>query len=528
MKKTLFIILTATFATTLVAQPRTSYFMDKYANRHQLNPAMSPSMGYINLPGAGNIFVGLETNMKLSNYLYPVGAKDGQLGTFMHNEVGTTEFLRKIGQRGEAANIDVGVQILGFGFYTKHNRFWSADLNVKVHAGLNIPKDVFAFFKEMELGHGNTYNWKNLNGSGRAYVELAIGHARDIEIAGHQFRMGVKLKPLVGLGDVRFKVDNFSMHTTKELYTFKTDAQIAVLGGLIRFEDSAGIVKGFEIAEDIEVADFLNFGGALDLGVSYNMDDLFGALLPDLPLKGFTASFSITDLGFIRYKKSEQARFEHNAWFDGVRVTYDDSIQYNIDYFTDQFKDFLENARIDGDGGSVSRGLRTKTNFGLEYSFLNNKMSAGMLYSTHWGLPRRFSELTFSYNLRPVRWYSLSLSASVWNGFFRTAGWAMNFTPRYGFNFFFGMDYVPFAWTPKIQTENLSFIETKENISLFGLPIHNLNFNFNFGMSIPLGGNRSAQYGGTKRERRAIRREAHMQDGLQQDVRTIYQSVELE
>jgi hypothetical protein len=130
-------------------------------------------------------------------------------------------------------------------------------------------------------------------------------------------------------------------------------------------------------------------------------------------------------------------------------------------------------------------------------------MSAGLLWSTHYGLPKIFNELTLSYNLRPVRWYSLSLSSSFIHGFFRTAGWAMNFTPKYGFNFFFGMDYVPFAWTPPIDRE----INGKQFTSTIGFPVHNLNFNFNFGMTVPLGGNRSAQYDGTKRERKRTRRE---------------------
>ncbi|MCL2027568.1 MAG: DUF5723 family protein [Bacteroidales bacterium] len=534
MKKILITALTAIFALNVQGQTlRTSYFMDKYHMSHQRNPAMSPSMGYVNLPVVGNLFLGLESNIKLADFLYPVGPKnDRQLGTFMHPEISSNQFLRKIGRLGETVGADANISVLGFGFYTKHNRFWSADLNVKVNAGANIPKDVFAFMKQLDLGEDGGFDWKNLNVAARGYVELAIGHARDIEILGHDFRMGAKIKPLVGLVDGRIKVDDLTLRTTAEKWTLNADAYASVLGGLVTLEEKRdaennldGVDFGLVDLGNVEIMDLINFGVALDLGVVYNMDNLLEALLPSLPLKGFTVSLGITDLGFIRYKQSTGAAFDKNFWYDGVKVVREKdeegkgSWKEDLDYLKDQFDEIAKNIEITGEGGKVSRGLRTTTNIGLEYSFLNDKMSAGLLYSTHWGLPRRFNELTLSYNLRPCRWYSLSLSTSVWNGFFRTAGWAMNFTPKYVFNFFIGMDYFPFAWTPQIG----------DNWPLpWGLPVYNANFNLNLGMSIPLGGNRHAKYGGTKRERRAERRATREQEGLQQDVRNVYQSVELE
>ncbi|MDR2906678.1 MAG: DUF5723 family protein [Bacteroidales bacterium] len=512
MKKIIFIILTAIVAMNVQAQtPRTSYFMDKYYNRHQRNPALSPARGYVNIPVVGNFYVGLESNLKLADFLYPVNTENGKkLGTFMHEDVSSKEFLKKIGRGGEMLNFDANINLLGFGFYTKKNRFWSGELNVRANGGLNIPKDFFAFFKEMDLSDGHEYNWKNLNGSARAYVEVAVGHSRDIN---ENIRVGAKLKFLSGAGDARFQVNDMSLYTSREAWRFRADADVSVLGGMVNFKDSAGIVKDFEIA-DFEVANVLNFGGALDLGVSYKLDDLLGTLIPILPLKGFTASFGITDLGFISYKKSSQAKFEKSIEYTGVRLEYDNdnedgnndnnnnnnnttesgnTIKADIDYLIDQFEDIMDNMRTVGDGGTVSRGLRTTTNVGLEYSFLKDKMSAGLLWSTHFGLPKVYNEMTISYNLRPVRWFSLSLSSSFAHGFFRTAGWAMNFTPKYGLDLFIGMDYVPFAWTPPIG----------DNWPLpFGLPIHDLNVNVNFGVSVPLGGNRSAKYDGTKRERR--------------------------
>jgi hypothetical protein len=299
---------------------------------------------------------------------------------------------------------------------------------------------------------------------------------------------------LSGIADARVKVNELSLYTSKEKWKARGDADGSVLGSLIKLEKNPdGSFGGIETLEDFAISDLINLGGAMDLGVTYNMDNLLGAVLPGLPLQGFTVSFGVTDLGFIRYKNSTKANLEKGVEFTGIKIRYekgdDDNkggIKTDFEDITKQVEDFMSNLIIEGEGGKLSRGLRTTTNLGLEYSFMDDKMSAGLLYSTHWGLPRRFSELTLSYNLRPVNWFAFSLSSSVAHGFFRSAGWAMNIKPKYGLSLFLGMDYLPFAWTPKWDMIG------------FPLPVYTTNVNLNFGITIPLGGNRYQKHLKTK------------------------------
>ena len=484
MKKIIYTILAITLATTLWGQTvRTSYFMDKYTNRHQRNPALTPAWGYVNIPVAGNIHLGLQTNMRLSNYLFPDETKSGQLRLFAHPDVNSDDFLNRIGKRGEHLNVDVNVGILSFGFYTNNDHFWSFDWNLRANAGMNLPRDFVGFLdlKNLELGTGKTYNFKDLNVAGRAYNEFAFGHARDIN---EDLRVGGKLKFLIGHADVRAMVDDLTISTTPDVWKITTHASGSVLGNLSLFRDSAGIIKGLDTAmfENFEIRDLLGgFGGAIDLGMSYSLDNLLGNLFPSLPLHGFTVSFGLTDLGFIRYKNSTQAQNRGGQVMHDISTIvawYEDSLRtFDFNALKDQAMNMLE-LRTVPSAGAVSRGLRTTTNLGLEYSFLDNKMSAGVLWSTYFGLPKRFSEITLSYNLRPANWFALSLSSSIAHGFFRSAGWAMNFTPKYGLNLFIGMDYIPFAWTPKWDLIGV------------GLPIYTTNINVNFGLSVPLGRNR--------------------------------------
>ncbi|MCL2412818.1 MAG: DUF5723 family protein [Bacteroidales bacterium] len=509
MKKIIFIIFTATFVFSLQAQTlRTSYFMDKYHNRHQRNPAMSPAWGYISLPVLGNIQLGLQSNMRLADFLFPVGDGSGQLTTFLNPDISSNDFLRRISRFGEALSVDANVGVLGFGFYTREHEFWSFDLNVRANGGMSIPKDFFVLLKDLDTGR--TYNFQNLNASFRAYVEFAFGHARDLT---DDIRVGGKFKFLVGVADVRGFVDNFSLRTAAyidDVWTANTRGTGTVLGNFLEFEfDTAtGIMNGIRTPDNFAAGDlFGGFGAAIDLGVVWNMDNFLSTMLPGVPfLNGFTASFGLTDLGFIRYRNSSQVRAGGEFIFDGTDLSFENS-EFNIDFdhIRDEFLEMFDFRPTDATSG-MARGLRTTMNAGLEYSFLNNMMSAGLLWSTHFGLPRAFNELTLSYNLRPADWFAISLSSSIVNGFFRSAGWAMNFTPKWGLNFFFGMDYVPFAWTP-------SWDELNDLVGFrlpFGPPIYASNINFNFGVSVPLGHNRHHNFP-TRRERRDAQFQQHQE-----------------
>ncbi len=475
MKKIIItLIFTATMAWTIQAQtPRVSYFMDKYANRHQRNPALSPAWGYINFPALGALDIGTESNLRLSRFLYP---KDGKLTTFMNEDIDADDFLKKIRKRN-SLDVKISEQILGFGFYVNNDQFYSFDLNVRVETGFALPKDLFAFFKNMESG--TNYRLTDMNFVGRGYIEAALGHARDIN---EDLRVGGKLKFLIGVADARVKLDemNISIGAENEPWKVNTIASGTVLGNFIELEtDSTGAVDGFNTPDNMGVSSFLGgYGGAIDLGVSYKLDKILGDLLPMLPLKGFTASFGLTDLGFIKYSKSAKIKAQGEVVYDGFEnIQISDSIDVGdeVDHLMDEFEEMVK-LRPDGEGNGGARGLRTTANLGLEYSFMEDKMSAGLLWSTHFGYPARYSELTLSYNLRPCNWFSLTLASSFAHGFFKTVGWAINLTPKYGLNFFFGSDYTPIAYSTQ------------------WIPVHTANVNFHFGMSIPMGRNRYKKY----------------------------------
>ena len=62
-------------AVTAIAQQnlRTAYFLDGYTYKYKMNPALAPERSFISVPVLGNLSLGLESDLGLSNFLYPKG-----------------------------------------------------------------------------------------------------------------------------------------------------------------------------------------------------------------------------------------------------------------------------------------------------------------------------------------------------------------------------------------------------------------------------------------------------------------------
>jgi hypothetical protein len=83
-------------------------------------------------------------------------------------------------------------------------------------------------------------------------------------------------------------------------------------------------------------------------------------------------------------------------------------------------------------------------------------------------LDDRYSELTGSLNLRPLRWFNLSGSYSFIHGKKETFGFALGFVP-FLFNIYLACDYTFFNVSPQF------------------IPLNTLTTNFQLGISVPLG-----------------------------------------
>ena len=142
MKKIILSAIAIAAATYVSAQPtsRSTYFMEGYNLRHQLNPAFAPSSSYFSIPLLNAIGTEMQSNLGVSTFLYPV---DGKLTTFMNSSVSAEKFLGNLKQNNQLAATN-NFSVLAFGIRSK-KAFWSFDVNLRTESGFSLPYDLFDF-----------------------------------------------------------------------------------------------------------------------------------------------------------------------------------------------------------------------------------------------------------------------------------------------------------------------------------------------------------------------------------------------
>ena len=120
---------------------RTSYFMEGTHYRQQLNPALTPTKGYFNLPviGAMNATVS-STSLGYQDIIDIIDDGDD----FYTNP----DFLGRLKDNNKL-NVNFSTEILSAGWYSDKN-FWSFNVGLRTDIGANLTKSMFSFLNEIE------------------------------------------------------------------------------------------------------------------------------------------------------------------------------------------------------------------------------------------------------------------------------------------------------------------------------------------------------------------------------------------
>lgn len=469
----IFILCIGTLSAGAQQTLHSSYFLKRMPMRHKLNPALINDYGYFSIPMLGNINVGVQSNLSLKNFIYP--ANDGNLMTFMHQDVPSGDFLDKI-KKFNSVEMNVDLAILSFGFFG-FNGYNTFDISLRSNAGAYIPEDLFRFMKlGMDNEYGNVYRLKNMTVKTDNYAELAIGHAHRLN---DRLTIGAKLKFLAGLANARAKIDQMDITMSQDKWEIMANGQLdASCFGTSLKTKSSGEIDDLDF--DTGNPSLSGWGLATDLGATYKL------------MNNLTLSAALVDLGFIRWNKNLRGITHNNEpfLFDGfseVDINDDSSIDDQWDDISDQLEDMIRFYETDAPS-SRATSLRTTLNIGAEYSILNDKISFGLLSSTRFSRPKTWTEIIASANFRPASWFNVAFTGTLSN-YGPNWGWVLNLCPR-GFNFFIGTDYMVTRVTPQY------------------IPTKNATVNLNFGFNIPMGGPIRQAHKAAKREARALRQEA--------------------
>lgn len=426
------------------------YFLPGYNQRHWLNPALMPQFGYFNFPALGMIGVDVQSNLGLNSVFYPLD--NGKLGTFLHPDVSADEALSGF-HKNNYVTANADISLLSWGWY-EGTSFWSVDLSAHVHGDVNLPYGAFEFLKRGMTGDPTEYHLKNVGVNAQAWVSLALGHARAVTPEWH---VGGKFKLLYSPFDVSANFPQTDLLLSGDVWKVNTNGS-GQMHGIVQPMVVGDSITGFEGGHAGRDA---GYGIAFDLGFEYRPNYVHGLRF----------SFALTDLGFVTYRRESGVNLalDGDLVYDGMEISTDGNGEVNFDM----------NVGMEASvpSRSYTRALFARMNAGVEYDFYLDMFSIGLLSSTYLNWHHVTTELTASVNMKLLRWLSLSVSYSFLKTR-QTIGWALNITPKWGLNFFFASDYTPLVFN-RVHTEG----------GAFKVPAKQVNAQFMFGLSFPIGNN---------------------------------------
>lgn len=446
---------------TSAQELRTSYFMETSNYRHQMNPALldSPYFGMF----FSNINIGMTGNIGAKQFIFDTNGLPGYTGnyrytTFMDPNVDAKTFLNKLHDKNR------------FDLYLNYNLFsvgfkaWGGvnllELNLRSNTNLTLPKGLFEFAKT--AGEKEHYEFGGLGMRTQNYMELALGHSRDIN---KQWRVGGKLKFLIGAAYADFTADNVTLDMTEDAWRIQSNAQMKaslLKSDVIHEDPSKNSADGRPRVKELDNFGFSlpGFGMALDLGVTYK------------PIDNLTLSAAITDLGFISWKNTHHASSQGDYTFDGFNNIYigsDKDQTEDIDDQFDQIGDDLEEMFSVYDDGTktATQALAATLNVGAEYKLpAYDKLKFGFLYTSRIHGKYSWHQGMLNVGVRPVKWFECNVNGAVTSTGVTAGGMLSLKAPH--FNFYIAAD----RFFSKMGKQ--------------GVPLNSSNGNITFGMTFPL------------------------------------------
>lgn len=423
------------------------YFMNLPQN-HFMNPALRPSNKiYVGLPGISGINISSNNNyLNFSDVILKGEIKDSLI-TFLHPDYDPAKFLAKI-KDINSIGTEAMVQLLGVGFSVGRDGYVFIDVNERVQSDLVLPGDLFRLaLYGNERFVGKTIDLSSLKADMKAYHEFGVGYSRNIT---DKLRIGVKAKLLLGVTAVSVVNKSFGI-TVNNDYTHTLYADLSVnMSGPIRVNTTADIRKLVFDTEDPFKAshDTWNFlsgrknpGLGLDIGAEYDLTERI------------FLSASVTDLGFIRWKKDlTNLKADNQFKFSGVNMTDFFTGDKSLDEIGSDIVDSLANKFV---LSNTRQPFTTYLPFGVSLAGsynINKKISVGLVSYSRVSGKRIREALTLSANLNITSVFSASIGYTAENYRYDNLGAGIAF--RAGVTqFYLISDRIPLVWN-KIYNDN--------------------------------------------------------------------------
>ena len=462
------------FSTHLQAQGvSTLYFLENAPMRHTINPAFQPySNVYVALPAMGYTSLGIGNNALTMKDLIFQDPTTGKTITALHpNAEGI--LWNKLPENLKISS-DVHVNLLSFGARTgKGEGYFHFNILEHIDLGASVPKTTFGPLLGQSL---NDINLNTLNLSASVYTEIAFGYSHQIN---EKWTIGAKLKVLLGHAHFNGYFEELNMKSNQEATRLYGDG-IFQAGGILNsklindFVNGNGLPENYLQGQLIEDLKRLNWGGAIDLGLTYK------------PIQNIQIAASVTDLGIIHWSNGEQAKMAMDTTFSGLGdLKYENYTDQNGNFQSDVFLQdagdkllsYLDAMHIHApEDKAFNQMLTAKINVGVDANVWKNRIGIGVYSRTLIHAKQVSEEVTFGAAFRPFRCLNIAASYSLLNGHSSNLGAAVSIAPYDGIMLTVASDYIPTAFAT---------YETEEKI--LQLPYETGFVNLTFGVTIVVG-----------------------------------------
>lgn len=238
-----------------------------------INPALAPERGFMSIPLVGSVDINFNNSFSLNDVI------TRQNGT---NYLNNSGIINALSGNRNLTMIRMNLDLANVGFRISDKIYGGVSLRSRVHVASDLPGGLFELLVENPYDRYTTFNMAmspNLVG----WNELGISATYRIN---DNWRVGARLKYLMGVASVESGVINFDMDKQFDRYTLSGDVNIR--GGNINFDgNNNDMVEGL----------FGNSGFGADIGVQYTSDD-----------KKWSANASVSDLGTISWNAKNSSK----------------------------------------------------------------------------------------------------------------------------------------------------------------------------------------------------------------------------
>ncbi len=409
LKRMLLVIAVNCAALSVNAQYlKSSYFMDATSTRIQMNPALQPTRGYLNIPVLGSFNTSVSSNsLGIRDVINVIDSSDDIFSdNSLYNQLKNNNIM----------NLNLNTDIFSMGWF-KGKNFWSVNMGLRLDIGARLNRGMFEFMRTVNgyskdgiEGGLHQYDMGHQKMRASAYGEIGVGFSRRLT---EKLTVGTRIKTLLGLARTEVNIERFDVNMDVPVmsadgygssysdwmgkgynYTGKGSVVSTVKNGGIVFNEN-GMFDDFEFeGRNVGV---VGWGLGFDFGASYDVNE------------HLTFSASVLDLGFLKWQKKNTrmgtVEGQENIVIDGSN--YSDIIE--SDFLSLERFDFEEVKDADY---KTTTSLSSTIILAGEYTFTNRKISLGALYSAHMVQPKTLHDITFLATFRPKNWFNIAASYS--------------------------------------------------------------------------------------------------------------------